>query len=74
MTKRKQEYEDTAADFRIEPAVGSQPRIFVAQAGRLSVRLPINPGVPVHSAKVILRREMARRLYDLLDALTAPKQ
>lgn len=71
MTKRKQEYENTAADFRIEPAVGSRPRIFVAQAGRLSVRIPINPGVPAHSAEVILRREMARRLYDLLDVLAS---
>ena len=56
--------------LRIEPAYGTRPRIFVVQAGEMSVRLPINNGVPKHAATHIMRREMVKRLFDLLDQLT----
>lgn len=56
--------------LRVEPAIGTQPRFIVAVAGKMSVRLPINKGVPAKCAKEIMRRELDRRLYDLLDQIT----
>ena len=57
--------------LRVEPAYGAGPRYLIAVAGKMIVRLPINQGVPKHSAIEIMRRELAKRIYDLLDQITA---
>ncbi len=54
----------------IEPAFGTGPRFAVLHAGAMRVRLPINRGVPAHSASEIMRREIAKRIYELLDQIT----
>jgi hypothetical protein len=69
MTKRK-EVENLEPVCRVEPAYGTRGRTFVIQAGTLSVRLPVNKGVHENLVHPLMKREVARRIYDLLDALT----